>query len=62
MDGRSDSEFAQKDIKFTSDLQERLDQLALTEFNPKNKNVYRGLFPLIEGKLSHKVKFFLEFS
>ncbi len=35
-------------------LQERFNQLTIREFNPKNSNVYRGLFPLIEGKLSHK--------
>ncbi len=33
---------------------ERYDQLAIREFNPKNPNIYRGIFPLIEGKLSHK--------
>ena len=35
-------------------LKERYDQLAIREFNPKNPNVYRGIFPLVEGKLSHK--------
>ena len=33
---------------------ERYEQLAIREFNPKNSNVYRGIFPLIGGKLSHK--------
>jgi hypothetical protein len=33
---------------------ERYDQLSIREFNPKNPNIYRGIFPLIEGKLSHK--------
>ena len=28
--------------------------MAIREFNPKNPNVYRGIFPLVEGKLSHK--------
>lgn len=35
-------------------LQERVSQLAIREFNPKNPNIYRGIFPLIHGKLSHK--------
>jgi hypothetical protein len=34
--------------------QERFEQLAIREFNPKNGNIYRGLFPLVHGKLSHK--------
>ena len=28
--------------------------MAIREFNPKNSNIYRGIFPLVEGKLSHK--------
>jgi len=35
-------------------LQERFNQLAIHEFNSNNPNVYRGLFPLIEGKVSYK--------
>lgn len=35
-------------------LQDRFDQLAIREFNPKNPNVYRGLFSVRQGKLSHK--------
>lgn len=34
--------------------EERFDQLAHKSFNKKNENLYRGLFPLIPGKLSHK--------
>ena len=34
--------------------EERLDQLATKSFNRKNDNLYRGLFPLIPGKLSFK--------
>ena len=28
--------------------------MAIRGFNPDNPNIYRGLFPLIPGKLSHK--------
>jgi len=28
--------------------------LAIREFKPNNENIYRGIFPLIKGKLSHK--------
>lgn len=28
--------------------------MAIREFNPKNSNIYRGFFPLVEGKVSHK--------
>ena len=34
--------------------EERVDQLATTAFNPKNRNFYRGYFPLKEGALSYK--------
>ena len=34
--------------------QERFDQLALKGYNPRNPNVYRGLFPTEKGKLSWK--------
>ena len=34
--------------------EERFDQLATTPFNSKNKNYYRGYFPLKEGALSYK--------
>ena len=34
--------------------EERLDQLGLRGFNPKNTNVYRGLFPPEKDKLSCK--------
>ena len=34
--------------------QERFDQLATKSFNRQNDNLYRGLFPLIPGKLSFK--------
>ena len=33
---------------------ERFDQLATKSFNRQNENLYRGLFPLIPGKLSFK--------
>ena len=33
---------------------ERFDQLATKSFNRQNDNLYRGLFPLIPGKLSFK--------
>ena len=32
----------------------KLKQLATSAFNPGNKNIYRGYFPLVEGALSHK--------
>ena len=32
----------------------RVEQLSPKAFNPKNANNYRGYFPLIPGKLSHK--------
>ena len=32
----------------------KLEQLATSAFNPRNKNVYRGYFPLVDGALSHK--------
>ncbi len=32
----------------------KLEQLATRGFNPKNSNLYRGYFPLVEGSLSYK--------
>ncbi len=34
--------------------QVKFDQLATRGFNPKNTNLYRGYFPLVEGSLSYK--------
>ena len=42
------------DDSINETLQERFNQLAIHEFNSKNPNVYRGLVPLVEGKMSHK--------
>lgn len=35
-------------------LDERMAQLATKAFNPQNKNLYRGFFPMRHGGLSHK--------
>ena len=34
--------------------EDRFDQLSMKGFNPKNPNIYRGLFPTEKGKLSWK--------
>ncbi len=39
---------------YGSTPQERIDQLATKSFVKDHDNIYRGLFPLIPGKLSHK--------